>query len=546
MTPPHPLVMRGRAAFESGDISAALILADMRLKDAPEDDHALQLKAYVERARGNSGGAENLMRRAIAADPASPWALNDLTELLHGTGRPAKAETAARAAVHARPDDARAHLQLAFILGEKDDLPAAERHNRRAMALAGPHPQILSNLALTLYNQGRPAEAVPLLTQALAERPDDAQLMAHLSRAHEALRDMDQAWTWLERAETAGHARGEDFTLLRALYLSNAGRDEEALTVIDAAPGGRSASARLDRARILDRLGRADEAWPEMVAAKADLGRQMGIRYDAKAVAADVDARIATFGAQALASRPRASVRADVPQPVFILGFPRSGTTLIEQMLSAHPQIAAGGELPFVHEWRGLSGEGMDPERLRDHYLARAKDYNLAGPAPLFTDKMPLNDVDLPLIRLAFPQAPVIRMVRHPLDVALSMLSHNLTHGEGCGYAIETIFAHMHAMQRLNAHYDAVLEPPLVVRYEDLVADPEGGIRRVLGHIGLDFDAACLRFHESRRHAQTPSYAQVTKPLNDRSIGRWKAYRSNLVRHMGDMASLIAALGYTA
>ena len=254
---------------------------------------------------------------------------------------------------------------------------------------------------------------------------------------------------------------------------------KDALDLIDKR-GPLSAAAQLDRARLLDKLERHEEAWTGFVQAKARLAREMGAQYDASQVEAESTALKAVFTRETLARLPRASVRPG-PQPIFILGFPRSGTTMIEQMLNSHPDVAAGGELPFVHEWRALienvlpGKEGFPvqlahieaadyhhiPGLMRDHYLGRAETYGVTRDSkPLFTDKMPLNDAHLPLIRLAFPHAPIIRMVRHPLDVAVSMLSHNLTHGHNSGYAIDSIIRHMVTMHDLTTHYDEVLEHP--------------------------------------------------------------------------------------
>ena len=124
---------------------------------------------------------------------------------------------------------------------------------------------------------------------------------------------------------------------------------------------------------------------------------------------------------------------------------------------------------------------------------------------------------------------------------------HNLTHGEKCGYAFDTILAQIRATWALNSHYDSVLEKPvMVLKYEDFVADQDGQTRRVLGQCGLDYDPACLRFHDNPRHAPTPSYAQVSKPLNDRSIGRWKPYAKHFAPYRDEMAPVLEALGYTA
>ncbi|WP_443748203.1 tetratricopeptide repeat-containing sulfotransferase family protein [Asticcacaulis solisilvae] len=568
---PHPLVLRGRQAFQARDFTAALSLCGMRLKEAPDDLDALELKAVIQQSRGDMKGAEDTMRHALALDPASAWAAHDLTQMLHVQGQTKAAEMAARHALIALPEDPQSHLQLAVILAEYDDLPAAEYHNRQALELAGPHPQILVNLALCLYNQGRLDEAESLFLQAcrVAEQPPGARAMAmaHLSRVYEARRDMVNAWLWLDRAEQTGKPAGQDFALLRALYLSNTDKPKEALELIDRAGSRISPAALLDKGRLLDRLGRYEEAWAAMVTAKAKLAQEGKLAYDAPKIAAEFETLRAAFTAKSLARLPRAGTRTDVPQPVFILGFPRSGTTMIEQMLSSHDHVAPGGELPFVHEWQALStrllpGTEPYPQRLaeaqaadfhhiptvlRDYYLGRAEIYGVMGEGRrLFTDKMPLNDAHLPLIRLAFPHAPVIRMLRHPLDVAISILSHNLTHGMNSGFAMETIVTHMIAQHGLDAHYDTIVEqPPLVVRYEDFVAHQEAETRRVLDYCGLGFDEACLRFHENRRHAPTPSYSQVSKPLNDRSIGRWRNYARQLAPWMDRIAPVVEALGYT-
>ncbi|HWU48557.1 MAG TPA: sulfotransferase [Asticcacaulis sp.] len=561
----HPLVLKGRQAFQAGDVTGALSLCSMRLNETPDDLMALELKAVILQARGDLQGAAAIMRQAIAHDGACVWALNDLTELLRRTGQRAAAETAAREAVIACPDDAQAHLNMGVIFGDADDLPAAEWHNRRALELAGPHPQILTNLGLCLYNQGQVDEALDALLQAHGLEPNSAMLMAHISRCFEARREMADAFQWLEKAEAAGRRTGEDFTLLRALYLANADNPRAALDLIDAAKAPLAGPAMLDRARLLDRLGRHDEAWRGFLDAKAQLAQEMRLSYDADAVQDEFARMAQVFSPSRMQRLPRASARTDIAQPVFILGFPRSGTTLIEQVLSAHPDVAAGGELRFAHTWRALSGQILPggaafPQRvaqieaadyrhvpglLRDDYLNRAQIHGLTDGARLFTDKMPLNDVYLPLIRLAFPQAAVVRMIRHPLDVLISMLSHNLTHGYNAGFSPETIVEHMLAQHALNRAYEALNPQVFALRYEDFVADPRGWTLRLLSHVGVGFHDACLRFHENRRHAPTPSYAQVKKPLNARAVGRWRAYRDHLAPYAERLAPVIEDLGYS-
>jgi hypothetical protein len=260
-------------------------------------------------------------------------------------------------------------------------------------------------------------------------------------------------------------------------------------------------------------------------------------------------------------------VKSDSPQPIFIIGFPRSGTTLVEQTLSAHSQICAGDELPFVSDiagmiprmlgsplaypdalcelWMGDQREALD--NLRDYYLQRARQAGFIQPgARWFTDKMPLNETHLGLISLMFPASPIIHLVRHPFDVVLSVFSNQLTHGFYCAYELETAARHYALIAELIAHYRAELPMRyLPVRYEDIVADQEGAIRRMLSFIGEPFEDACVSFHQNRRYARTASYAQVTEPLYDRSAFRHRHY----ARHMAPaiepiLAPAMARLGY--
>jgi Sulfotransferase family len=269
---------------------------------------------------------------------------------------------------------------------------------------------------------------------------------------------------------------------------------------------------------------------------------------------------------------PCASVRSDVPQPIFVMGFPRSGTTLVEQVLASHSAVRPGGELTFVGEFRQLAnllfaGQEPFPENLgrlwtadnrhvaalfRDLYFARAEAGGLlGGDARFFTDKMPFNEIWLPLMRVAFPRAKVVHVVRHPLDVCVSIMANHLTHGFHCGYRIEDVVHHLAAVSDLTEHYrhemggETALDDH-VLRYESFVADQRAETDRLLAYLDLPFEEGCLSFHENRRYARTPSYVQVTEKLNDRSIGRHRHYAAHLAPHLPALARLMATQGYGA
>jgi hypothetical protein len=260
-------------------------------------------------------------------------------------------------------------------------------------------------------------------------------------------------------------------------------------------------------------------------------------------------------------------LRRDTPQPIFITGFPRSGTTLIEQILCSHSSVRAGGELTFLDDLQRLANDLLPdaagyPDNLaqswtadrhhiaplfRDYYLARAGQSGLlSGGKAFFTDKMPFNEVNLPLLKMIFPQAKIIHAVRHPLDVSVSILSNNMTHGFACGYRIEDITRHLAAVFALTEHYRTVLEPgDFVLKYESLIEDQAGQTRKLLEYLGLPFEEACLRFHENPRYAPTPSYAQVTEKIHGGSINRHQRYAQFLQPYARRLEPMMARYGYS-
>jgi Flp pilus assembly protein TadD len=526
--------------------------------------HAPVQRARELRARGELARAVETLTAAIKADPRADWAYAELIPLVFGHGRRAEAEQLARTALTINPRNPGVHEQLGTILSELNDLPSGEWHYRRALELGGESASVLGNLALNLMQQGRLDEAERHFAEAHRLAPRDVRTLANWSRLHEVQGDLARADDLLRQAQAAGSPR--DVDLLRARYLSRTGRHADALAIIDAAPA-LNGDAQLERGRLLDRLGRYDEAWTEFVAAKAKLALEAGgLRYQAEAVETFFSRLMAFFVRRNVELLPRARVRRDVPQPIFVIGFPRSGTTLVEQVLGSHPAVRAGGELAFAGELRKLTNDlfpGPEPFPLnlaraftadnrhaatvfRDYYLARAEAARLLEPGKdWFVDKMPFNEIWLPLIRMAFPEARIVHVVRHPLDVCVSVMANQLTHGFNCGYRIEDMVQHLSAVFRLMEHYRRELSPgELTLRYEGFVADQVTETRRLLEHLGLPFHDACLRFHENRRYAATPSYAQVAERLNDRSIGRHRHYARPLAPFRAPLAAIMAAYGY--
>ena len=515
-------------------------------------------------ARGDITGAARTLTGIIAADRKADWAYNDLITLLAAHGRRVEALQLARKALAVNPDNAGAHDRLGVMLSELNDHPAGEWHFRRALELGGPDPSATANLALNLMQQGRTAESEAAFAEADRLAPRTMRILAHWSKLREVQGDLAGAERLLDAAEAASSPAAVN--LLRAQYLARAGRHAEALAIIESAPV-LNGDGQLERGRLLERSGRYEEAWADFVEGKRKLAAEAGgISYDAAGVAAFYGSMREFFNAANVARLPRAGLRADVPQPVFILGAPRSGTTLIEQVLASHSALRAGGERPWLGELRVVAqrlcaeagpfpgclavGWAADQRHIaaafRDHYLARAESAGLLGPGVrFFTDKMPFNEMYLPLLRMAFPEAKLVFVRRDPRDVAVSMLSNNLSHGFNCAYRIEDIVRHLAATEALVAHYERELGvQALVLRYEQFVASQEAETQRLLAHLGLPFEEACLRFHENPRYAPTPSYARVAERVSARSIGRHQHFAAGLAPHLGVLEPVLTAGTY--
>ena len=276
-------------------------------------------------------------------------------------------------------------------------------------------------------------------------------------------------------------------------------------------------------------------------AANAARRRDQG-EPDPADLARRVDASLAVFD-RALFERAAGTGNPD-ERPVFIVGMPRSGTTLLEQMLAAHPQVHGAGELPDVSLIaRALPSRRGRPQQwphiLEDialdaipaaaqRYLAAALRQAPAGTARVI-DKYPMNYYLLGLVALMFPRARVIWCRRDPRDIAISIYGENFALAERLATRLDGIGHLVQLQSRMMRHWQSVLSLPILeVRYEQVAVDTEAQARRALDFLGLDWDPACLDFHRSERGVQTPSRWQVRQPVHTRSVGRWRHYASEL------------------
>ena len=545
------------------DQDEAVLLAMLDL--APDHAGALAALYALRATHGPASAADALLPRFVAHHPNDIWGRCELALRLLGRGDAAGAEMHARSAVRLAPLNAQAHGIAGLVLLEQARGHAAEHHLRRAIELAGvPDALLLARLGTALRQQSRLDESRALYAQADALTPGTFEILFGWARTEEAAQDFARAAALFEQAALAA-PDNLPMRIAQAELLARTGARASALSVLDTVTDT-SGGAMMARGRVLDRLGRHEEAFAAWQAGRAQYIASGGHTYPADEVSHYL-ARLRNFyTAQRLRNLPRAALAVGQPQPIFIVGFPRSGTTLVEQMLCAHSLISGGDELPMIYGltqsaphllgsplaypealaelWMGDGQEGL--EVLRDQYLRGARHLRASDTTrPWFTDKMPLNETHLGLIGLLFPASPIVQLVRHPLDVVLSVFSNQLTHGFHCASALETAATHFVRIADLVASYRSEMTlRHLMLRYEDVVSEPEAAMRQVSDFLGVPFEARCLRFTENRRYARTASHAQVTERLYARSQFRWRHYRAQLAPVMPILEPVIRRLGY--
>jgi tetratricopeptide (TPR) repeat protein len=500
--------------------------------------------------RGRLEEAEACFRRAVAEAPDRP-------EGYVGRGRVAEARGDGEAAVihygivlSRWPERPESHEDLARMYLAQGYVINALGHLRRVAELRPADPEAHTALGAAYRALGALEPALACLDRALALDPDHLRAVAEKVAVLEGRGEHDAAWALLE-PRIRGRATPPAIAYVYAGLSHRKGRtaDAEALLEDLLAWGRTSAPNRFllhhALAGLHARAGDPDRAFSHY----AEVHRLRALAFDLDAHRAWVDRVLAAFDAARMARLPRASNLSRLP--VFIVGMPRSGTTLTEQIVASHPEAAGAGELSDVMRMvdglpRGLGASVPWPDcaadldratldRLAETYLA-----TLRGRFPdalRVTDKMPQNFLHLGLIALLFPGARVVHCIRDPVDTCLSCYFQYFGVGHAYAGDLRTLGLYYREYERLMAHWKSVLDLPILdLRYEDLVAHQEEKSRELIDFVGLKWDDRCLRFHETRRDVATASHDQVRRPIYTDSVERWKPYE----KHLGP---LLDALG---
>ncbi len=566
---PIPAIEQAIVLHERGRLDEAARMYETILKADPNASVALRNLGAIRIQEGKPDDAQRLLRKAVNREPRSADAHNNLGIALQMLGRDAEAigryeKVVALAPGHVgawgslglayratglndkgiacfrrlcelAPDNVNGPLNLGRALHAVARYEEAIACFERALALAPDHVDTLIALATTLEAADRPELAIAHLRRALSLDADNAAALSGLGLELTTVGRLDEARRVFEQAVTVAPARGASY-----LNLADAKRftaDDPHIAAMEALLRDAGSTAKEDAlflhfalAKAYADLDRHDDSFRHLVEANAR--KRKTVVYD-DAAAIEALGRIPTLFTPALI-REKAGLGDPSRVPVFIVGMPRSGSTLIEQILSSHPAVFGAGERKDFTA-AVMANATMAPAQITDlsttHLRALGASYlehilPLAPTAQRITDKLPGNFKFLGLIHLALPNARIIHTRRNPIDTCLSCFSILFRDDQPFTYDLAELGHYYRAYAALMDHWRRSLPTGVLleVQYEDVVADIEQQARRIIAHCGLEWDDACLAFHQTQRAVRTASHAQVRQPIYASAVGRWRAY----------------------
>ena len=554
-------------AFEShgaGNRREAERLARRVIDAVPDQPDALHLLATVARESGRADPAIDLYRRLLRRHPAIPIAHNSLGNLLQERGQWQEAIACYEAALVHDPRYTSAYFNLGRALLHMNDLVRAEHYLRQAAALSPGDAQIRARLARALVEQGRQEEAAAETLRSIELDPGSTRIHTDAGVVHATVGDFDTAREHYRKALALdpGNAKAALNLAKSKRFTAGGDEDEDRIRTAvrqGAAHPGTQRDLHLALGKIHNDRGEWEAAFRHYQQANRPFTAAAVEQVESSL--ALMDRMRTVFGAGWFAARPPAA-GAD-PTPVFVVGMPRSGTSLVEQCLAAHPAVHGAGELSAIlrltTEAAAHAGAVVDPLRtgatsmkaamhpgaaesypecvraldgariaaLGERYLGLLRD--LAPGAARVTDKLPGNYLHLGFIATILPGATIIYCRRDPFDNAISLYFTDFMVGHEYSNDLHAIGRQIRGMRALMAHWKAVLGNRLLaVDYEALVADPEPHVRAMVAHVGLEWDDACLRPHEVKRAVRTASAWQVRQPVYRSSAGRARRYEQFL------------------
>ena len=504
-------------------VNAALALVENRIPDAeaalrehlkrhPTDVAAIRMLAEVAARIGRYGDAETLLTRCLELAPGFSAARHNYAMVLHRQQKPEAALAQVDKLLADEPRNPGYRNLRAAILGRIGEYAASIDQYRDVLAEYPNQAKVWMSLGHALKTAGRNAESIEAYTKSIEKAP-------HLGEAYWSLANLK---TFRFTPEQTRAMRQQ----LQGDQLSAEDRFHFEFSL----------------GKALEDAGEYAESFEHYL--EGNRLRRSMIRYDADENHGHVERSKKLFTREFFAER--AGWGCDAPDPIFVIGLPRSGSTLIEQILASHSRVEGTMELPDVAMLSRVVGsrttrpgvsaypralEKFSAEELRglgERYLAQTR-VQRKTPAPFFIDKMPNNFAHVGFIHLMLPRAKIVDARRHPLGCCLSGFKQHFARGQSFSYELTEIGRYYRDYVELMAHFDDVL-PGRVHRvfYENMVEDTEGEVRRLLDYCGLEFEPGVLNFHENQRAVRTASSEQVRRPINREGMDQWKHFEPHL------------------
>ncbi|HYT88401.1 MAG TPA: tetratricopeptide repeat protein, partial [Gemmataceae bacterium] len=512
--------------------------------DLPEAQNNL---GNTLRELGELDEARAAYTEALRLNPDLALTYSNMGQALQEEGRLPEAITWYQRALQRDPNSPRIHCNLASALEERHDFAGAIARYRLALQLNPQYAEAHNGLGFVLHEQGKFTEAMAECREVLRLKPGFATGFCNLANILEELGSFDEALTCYREALQRDPNHAGAYALLATMLRGRLPpEDLEAMLRLLARPHlapARRVALHFGIAHVLDAHGSYAEAADHLRQGNAlclELWQKQGLSYDPAMHTGLVDGVIATFTPEFFTRVSGFGLDTEVP--VFIIGLPRSGTTLTEQILASHSRVHGAGELSYAHDsFEALPrvlNLGLTPiqglahltptvtQQLAQWHLGRLRELN--ADALRIVDKMPDNYLFLGWLRTLFPRARFIHCRRDLRDVAVSCWMTNFRHIRWAADP-DHIAARFRDYRRLMDHWRAALPGDVFeVDYEETVTDLEGVARRLVAWCGLEWEPACLAFHKTSRPIRTASVAQVREPVHTRSVARWKHYEPAL------------------
>jgi tetratricopeptide (TPR) repeat protein len=491
-------------------------------------------------------------RRAVAIRPDYAKLHNNLGNALLDLGRIEEAVASYSRALELEPDFAKAHSNLGSAFRELAKLDEAEASYRRALAIRADSSEILTNLGVVQRLQGRADEAEASLRRALSIDPGAAPTITSLAELYADRGQFAEAENLYKKAY-AGHPESAQawagLAALRKMTSDDSAWIKEAQRIAQRPLRPRDeAHLRYAMGKFFDDVQDYEQAFVSYRRAN-EIAKAYSPPHDRQHLARTFEFTTRLYDREWL---DRAKVTSNSSsRPIFIVGMPRSGTSLAEQILASHPAVFGAGELSF---WKTASLQvgsaalesGFDGRvlaKLADEYLQLLTGLSLD--ASRVVDKMPANFAHLGMIHAALPNARFIHMRRNPIDTCLSIYFQNFHVAHSYANDLEDLAHYHHQYQLLMQHWRSILPPSAIleVPYEALVADQETWSRKMLDFVGLPWDPACIDFHQTNRRVSTFSKWQVRQKISKTSVERWRNYAPFVgpLMHLTDASAVARA-----